>query len=283
VGRKDQVAAGTGDTKASLGEVQETLLATLYARAVESEKKKGLLDDRKAVEVVRRIDYDFTKFDGSPTLLFTVLRTLILDQWVRDFLDAHPDGTVVEIGAGLNSRYERLDNDRARWIDIDLPDALELRRVFFADTERRRSLAASVLDDAWRDEVAGSPGPYMFVIEGVLLYFAEDEVRAALGGIAAAFPGARVALDTASAGLVENQDHPALKKELAASFTWACDDPKAIDDWDIGLKLDESRGLVDLQDAVLARMRFSQRKAMSVARMVFRDGSDAYRINLFRC
>lgn len=44
-----------------------------------------------------------------------MLRTVLFDRWVADFLAAHPDGTVVEIGTGLNTRYERLDNGRGRW------------------------------------------------------------------------------------------------------------------------------------------------------------------------
>lgn len=40
--------------------------------------------------------------------LATVLRGAILDHWVREFLTAHPAGTVVELGAGLNTRAERL-------------------------------------------------------------------------------------------------------------------------------------------------------------------------------
>lgn len=51
-----------------------------------------------------------------------MLRTVILDTWVRDFLAGHPAGTVVDIGTGLNSRFERVDNGQVHWIDLDLPD-----------------------------------------------------------------------------------------------------------------------------------------------------------------
>jgi len=32
------------------------------------------------------------------------------------------------------------------WFDLDLPDMIELRREFFADTDRRTQIAASVVD-----------------------------------------------------------------------------------------------------------------------------------------
>ena len=45
---------------------------------------------------------------------------------------------MVELGTGLNTRFERTDNGSVHWIDLDLPDTIEHRRRFFADTERRR-------------------------------------------------------------------------------------------------------------------------------------------------
>ncbi|MGP3999547.1 class I SAM-dependent methyltransferase [Streptomyces sp. 8N706] len=75
-----------------------------------------------------------------PSLVGATLRTLLFDHWVRDFLRRHPDGTVVELGTGLNTRYERVADGRAHWFDVDLPDVIELRPAFFADGERRRML-----------------------------------------------------------------------------------------------------------------------------------------------
>jgi O-methyltransferase involved in polyketide biosynthesis len=65
------------------------------------------------------------------------------------FLSRHPQGTVVEIGAGLNTRFERLDNGAVHWFDLYLPDAVELRRRFLADSDRRKTLACSILDPDW--------------------------------------------------------------------------------------------------------------------------------------
>jgi O-methyltransferase involved in polyketide biosynthesis len=94
-------------------------------------------------------DFDVAKYGRGQGGFITVLRTAIIDTWVRDFLADHPAGTVIEIGTGLNTRFERVDNGQVHWIDLDLPDTIELRRKFFADTERRRMIAASALEEAW--------------------------------------------------------------------------------------------------------------------------------------
>ncbi|MFF6883620.1 class I SAM-dependent methyltransferase [Streptomyces sp. NPDC012421] len=95
-----------------------------------------------------------------PSLGGSVLRRAVFDGWVRRFLAEHPDGTVVELGAGLDTRSRRPDNGRARWFDLDLPDTAELRLRFLPDSERTETVAASVLDTDWFERVAATGGPY---------------------------------------------------------------------------------------------------------------------------
>ncbi len=184
------------ETGAELGEVQRTLFFPLLGRARESERKRPLLRDPKAVELVRAIDFDTATYNQGAASFIVVIRTMILDWWVSQFLARHPDGTVVELGTGLNTRFERTDNGRVHWVDLDLPDTIELRRRFFADTRRRTMVAASLLDEDWLAEVERRPGPYFFVSDGVLVYLREEQVTGALARIAARFPGARLAFDT---------------------------------------------------------------------------------------
>ena len=194
-----------------LGTVPETLLVPLYARAVESRRKHPILDDPKAIGMVDSIDWDFQRFNQRWRVIGCTLRSAMFDEWVKAFLRSHPEGTVVEIGCGLNTRFERLDNGRLHWFDLDLPEVIELRRKFFADSERRTTLAASVLDPDWIAAVRRSPGPYFFVAEAVLLYLTEREVKAALAQIAANFPDVSIAFDTTSPRAVKSvaTDHGA--------------------------------------------------------------------------
>jgi O-methyltransferase involved in polyketide biosynthesis len=208
----------------ALGSAQETLLVPLYGRAQLTQQGSTLITDPKAVEMVEAIDYDFARFDGSMSLIGSVLRTRIVDHWVARWLDAHPAGTVVEVGAGLNTRYERLDNGRARWFELDLPDTMALRRRFFADTERRTTLAASVLDDGWADTVAATPGPWLFAAEAVLIYLPEPDVRRVVARLARRFPGSLLAVDTWSSWMRDHQDSNDAISQMDAAFAWFCDD-----------------------------------------------------------
>jgi len=238
------VTAGTADEPAGqLGGVQETLFIPLVARAQESGRKRPLLCDPKAAEMVRSIGLDTARYSRGAGGAFFVMRTAILDTWVRAFLASHPAGTVVEIGTGLNTRFERVDNGQTHWIDLDLPDVIELRRRFFADTGRRRMVAASVLDEAWLHDVRQSPGPYFFAAEAVLAYLPEEQATQALARIAAQFRGALVALDTCTQRTLDRQHRVSAKRNLQARLAWACDDPRSL----------ERLGLHMLESVTLAR------------------------------
>jgi O-methyltransferase involved in polyketide biosynthesis len=209
----------------ALGDVQQTLLITLSARARETGKRRPVLRDPMAVSIVDSIGFDTATYGSGWGDSVTVIRTSIFDHWVREFLAEHPHGTVVELGCGLNTRFERVDNGSVHWVDVDLPDVIDLRRRFFTDTDRRTAVAASVLDDGWLDVVAQRPAPYFLAAEGVLVYLPEDEVVGALSGVARRLPGACTAFDSYTPAMLRQQHKQADRKHMPAKWAWATDNP----------------------------------------------------------
>jgi O-methyltransferase involved in polyketide biosynthesis len=264
-----------------LGTVQETLLVPLYARALDSRGKRPILNDPKAAEVADSIDWDFRRFNQKSRVMGCVLRTAMFDDWVTAFMSRHPEGTVIEIGAGLNTRFERLDNGRVHWFDLDLPDSVELRRKFFIDSERRKTLAGSIVDKDWVAEVRQSPRPYCFVAEAVLIYLTEHDVRTALKQIATNFPSASVAFDTGTLNAVRHTNKDHARRKLDARFEWACEDPKEIERWNIGLRLVESRNLMNIPESLLSRVSLPARITFRAIAKFLPKLAKAYQLSLF--
>ena len=265
-----------------LGSVQETMLIPLLGRAVETRKKNGLLKDDKAVEIVNTLDYDFSKWMKSKTLTGATLRTKLFDQYVQSFLQKDPAGTVVEIGCGLNTRFERIDNGKARWFDLDLPDALALRRRFFQDEPRRTMLEASVLETDWMEKVAATGGPWCFISEAVIIYLEPAEARQAIAQIANRFPSAWILTDTTSQKMVESQStHDAMKYMSPDSwFRWACDDPREIENW-ANLRLVRSLTFLDADPAMLKKASPTLSIIARWAPWILRSKVNNYRLNQF--
>jgi O-methyltransferase involved in polyketide biosynthesis len=234
-----------------LGAVQETLFIPLAGRARETRKKRPILHDPKAAQIVDSVPFDTSKYGRGAGGLVGVIRTAVFDVWVRDFLAEHPRGTVVELGTGLNTRFERVDNGTIHWMDLDLPDAIELRRRYFTDTDRRQMVAASALDEGWLPAVRERPGPYLFVTEGVLVYLRGDDVKRMLARLAAQFPGALIALDTYSQRMFDRQQKMAAQRDIAR-WQWPCDDPRSLER--LGLNAVESVTLTRPPEALKARL-----------------------------
>jgi O-methyltransferase involved in polyketide biosynthesis len=263
--------------RAELGAVQQTLFFPLVARARETRKKRPLLRDPKAVEVLESVKFDVAPIAQGPTSFVVTIRTLIFDWWVRQFLAGRPGGTVVELGTGLNTRFERTDNGTAHWIDLDLPDTIALRRRFFEDTERRQMIAASLTGDDWLAEVERRPGPYFFVSDGVLVYLTEAEVTGALARIAGRFPGAMVAFDTYTR-VTFAQEHKMAAKRNVARWQWACDDPRSLER--LGLTLVESAAVTRVPAGLRAQLPPRYRYLLPLADPVF--GRRGLALSLFR-
>jgi O-methyltransferase involved in polyketide biosynthesis len=247
--------------QARLGAVQQTLFIPLIGRARQARQKRPVLRDPKAAELADSIDFGAAKYYRFAGLV-AVLRTAIFDEWVQEFLAGHPAGTVAEIGTGLNTRFERVDNGDVHWFDLDLPDTIELRRRFFADTGRRRMIAASVLDEEWLQAVAQSPGPYFFVAEGVLHYLPEDDVTRMLTRVAQRFPGALVALDTYARRTFDRAKRANARQNMAP-WVWACDDPRSFER--AGLHVVESATTTRPPRALRARLPTRYRYLLQLA------------------
>jgi O-methyltransferase involved in polyketide biosynthesis len=177
----------------NLTDVSETLLWALHNRASEARRSDGVIVDPEALRVHDCIDYDFTRHFGDPVGSLAV-RAAAIDRVLREWLEHHPDGTVVSLGEGLETQCRRVDNGRMRWLSVDLPEAIRLRHRLIEPTERFRHIAASALETTWMDAVDASSGLFV-VAQGLLMYLDPEKVRDLFLGIANRFPGSEMVFD----------------------------------------------------------------------------------------
>ena len=109
-------------------------------------------------------------------------------------MDEHPDGTVVALADGLETEAWRVDNGRMRWLSVDLPESIAVRRRLLPETDRFRNLACSALDFRWMDEVDASRG-VMITAQGLLMYLEPADVARLIAGCAERFPGGAMLFD----------------------------------------------------------------------------------------
>ena len=216
------------------------MLLTLHARAEHTLSDRPRFSDPAAVELVSRLDYDFTMARQDRLMADgVVLRTLTLDPLVAGYLATHPGCTVVNIACGLDTRFQRLDDGRVTWYDLDLPEAIELRRKLLQETDENTFLAQSLFDYSWCDKVKATGKPTLIIIEGVMMYFEPKEVQSFFSTIAQRLDNAVVLFDMLAFALVGNtKKHDSLKKMgKEVEFKWSMLNTKDMETWNNRLHL----------------------------------------------
>ncbi|MCR5175991.1 MAG: class I SAM-dependent methyltransferase [Anaerovibrio sp.] len=164
-----------------LGDVQTTALIPLVVKANETLRPNARIHDPKAVEIVNALHIDTKRYDKFMSHEGVVARTIMLDRQLQEIIDDAPDTVVVNIGAGFDNRFQRVDNGKIWWVDMDLPDSIAARKKVFLEQDRVTMLAGDALKDDWCETVQnilkGRQARPVFIAEGLFMYFTLEEIR----------------------------------------------------------------------------------------------------------
>lgn len=219
--------------------VAETLMITLYARIVETQRSDSLLQDPKAVEIAQSVDYDFSKYQkGWASQLGVVLRVREYDRLVKNFLETHPHAVVINLGCGLCTRFTRTDNGEVHWYEVDFPEVIELRRKFFQETNRYQFIPQSILDFTWINQIQRQPNqPMLILMEGVSPYLSEAENRQLILALRDRLAPAEIVLDVLNRSMAtKSKTHDTVSK-TNAEFKSGFDAGQELEAWGAGIRL----------------------------------------------
>lgn len=216
--------------KIDLSGARETLLMTLYGKAMESRLPHSLLKDRFADEAMKKIDYDFSRLKVDANLgLGLAIRAKTLDASVEDFLARNPDAIVLHLGCGLDTRIFRVDPPKGiDWFDVDYPEVIELRRRLYPSRDDYHLVASSVTEPDWL-AVVPRDRPAIVVAEGLTPYLPAEEGPRLLSRLVSHLAGGELMFDAFSKlGLKLIRLSPAIKA-TGAEVHWAIEDPRDLE------------------------------------------------------
>ncbi len=240
--------------------VQETLMIPLYGRKMCSELYPRLYRDETAIRLMDEVDYDFSaleKKSGSMMQRFGFLEAAMrqndLAFEVRDYLKAHPNAAVVNLGCGLDNTGRSCDNGSCKIYNLDFPNVISVRNELLPAGEREENIPCNLNDTEWFSQIDASGGAVFFA-SGVFYYFLTEQVKALVQKMADAFPSGVLVFDAANRAAVKMIAKTWLKsakiKDVGAYFA-VSDAPQEISAWDSRLQV-TSRGYMlgynDLKD-----------------------------------
>lgn len=183
------------DTSAITAE-EETAFLTLKARAINNGWARPILPDPGAADAVTKIDYDF---DGlglvTPVVCQTSLRAKLLDDRVRAFTAQYADAVVVDLGAGLDDGYARIDPpDTIDWYSVELPGLAALRDKVMPPGPHEHTIGISVTDPEWISAIPANR-PAIVVADGLFPFLNKEQIIAVMRAITDHFPAGQLAFN----------------------------------------------------------------------------------------
>jgi len=231
-----------------LGSVQKTLLLPLWGRAAETQRPRPKLVDQTAVKIVHGIDFDFSIIEKNTNPLTRaswIARSVYFDGEIRKYLERFPGGPVVNIGCGFDTTFERVDNGKVLWFDLDLPDVITLRKQYVPETDRRKFIDESVFGKNWYEKIADRENA-LLMMAGVIYYFKEDEIQGLFREFKKQFKCTDIIFDYSSEKGVEIANRKVIKRgglDEKSNLVWGTNNIREIVKWDSGITVMHTMGM----------------------------------------
>jgi O-methyltransferase involved in polyketide biosynthesis len=219
--------------------LEDSLWLTLCGRALDHRDPHPILDDAAADEIVRTLDYDYGKLKLDTNMKLSVaLRAKKLDQVTADFLARHPDGIGLDLGAGLDTRFERLAPPATvDWYDVDLPAVATARERLVPRHPNVHVIGADVRDPGWLDAVP-TDRPAVIVADGLMGFLTQDELVSLWNRLIGHFPSGELVLNSYTTAAVWLARHAPGTSSVADLIKFpGMNDPRAPESWNPKLRL----------------------------------------------
>ena len=202
-----------------------TLFIPLYGKAKMSQE--GIFPDETAQRIVSAVDFDFSKVDQTRKLaIYIAMRAAHYDRMAEDYAARHPEGVIIQLGVGLDSRVFRVQT-ALPWYDLDFPEVISLRRAYYPETAQYRLIAAPALPADWLAEIPQHTHA-LIIAEGLSMYLSEGDMRALLMAFRAHFDEAEFVFDAYSPLAAKLSKFKNPINAMDAKIDFAMDDPSLL-------------------------------------------------------
>lgn len=206
--------------------VNKTLYIPLYGKSFVS-KKGVILRDAKAEAIWAAEGFALRGKSKSKWLAYYMgMRAAVFDRWLEEKMASDPDGAVLHIGCGMDSRICRVGGRGHLWFDVDFPEVIGQRRRYYEESETYKMICGDLRDGSWLEQLPG--GSAIVVLEGVSMYLHPEELKQALGNLYAHFGRVQILMDcyTEFAARASRYKNPI--NDVGVTQVYGLDEPQAL-------------------------------------------------------
>lgn len=242
----------------NLTDVSQTAIWTLICRATQAEKKNQRIDDPMAVLCLDKMISLASVEDKSRLLKWKRMtagigasdakqiawRTSEIDRIVSNYISKYPSCTVINLACGFDTRFWRIENSKCRYLELDLPEVIALKKEILNGHLNYELMGHSVLDTTWIDKVTSNGNSnFLLIAEGLFMYLPKPDATRLLQSIGQRFYRSQFVLDMVSEKMATGimQKIVAWKAKffmgINGSFEFGLQDPHALETYASGFKV----------------------------------------------
>jgi methyltransferase (TIGR00027 family) len=196
----------------NLSQISQTAILTLTCRAVESEKNNPVFNDPMAVLCLERLLSISSEEEKKRILRWKSMYAGIqardrkaramtarsFDSIANLFISNHPGCTVINLACGLDTRFWRIEKEKCKYVELDLPEMIELKKEILKDHLGYELIGCSVLDTSWIDKVTSNGNSnFLLLAEGLFMYLPKQDATSLLQALSRRFTRSQLVLDMA--------------------------------------------------------------------------------------
>lgn len=222
--------------------VPHTLLIPLLGRAMASQDTKSSFHDARSLSLIKSLNYNFDNLlekmaSFSTSITWAGDRALYFDNEIKTFLHTHPNATIVNLGAGLETAFYRVDNGMLTWVDLDVPEVMNIRHKLLPPPKRVHYISKSIFDYTWLNDLQQLGPDFFFFAGGLFIYFTPEQVKSLFIKMANQFPGTEMVFDSIAKDDLTSANEMFKKLEMIdARFQWGIDE-KEVEAWSPKIKI----------------------------------------------
>jgi O-methyltransferase involved in polyketide biosynthesis len=172
-----------------LSDVSRTAILTLLGHVNASEKENVVFNDPMAVLCLEKLMSIASvkekkwitwqkRLIATPDARALARRVKTFDNLANLFISKYPKCTVINLACGFDTRFWRIENKDCRYIEIDLPEVVALKREILKDQISYELIGCSVLDASWIDLViTNGNSNFLLLAEGLFMFLSKQDVK----------------------------------------------------------------------------------------------------------
>ncbi len=244
-----ETAILTLKSRVEVSQTPQPLFRDIMGARIYSALQEQLSDDVKKRTVDRRLPKSLSTY--------VALRARQYDRYTKAFLKKHPDGLVVSLGCGLDTRFWRLGLKASQYVELDLPPMIDVKKSLIDDDIPYSMLPISVLDHKWIDTIKNiRTDKVLFLAEGLFMYLPEDEVVKLFKALADNFTQSEIVFETVhkkyTQGFYKKMVEMKMKKRLGSdaggSYQYGILGPEEVEAYDHSLHVISEWSYVEDKD-----------------------------------